>query len=87
MFAIARKFVAHVVPNVIRPLRILWNELIGFLFLVLAVVGVSSIIRTLKNYDGDFKGFVTLVIAGLFVALMLGYGIFSFLRARKISRS
>lgn len=87
MFAIARKFVAHVVPNVIRPLRILWNELIGFLFLVLAVVGVSSIIRTLKNYDGDLKGFVTLVIAGLFVALMLGYGIFSFLRARKISRS
>ena len=32
---IARKFIDNVVPGIIKPVHSLWNEVIGFLFLVL----------------------------------------------------
>ena len=32
MAGIVNKFIGHVMPGVIRPLRVLWNEVIGFLF-------------------------------------------------------
>jgi hypothetical protein len=28
------RFVEHVVPGVVRPLRVLWHEIIGFVFIV-----------------------------------------------------
>jgi hypothetical protein len=87
MIAVAKKFMVHVVPSIIRPLRILWNELIGFVFIVLAIGGLASLYRTLKNYNGDSKGFFTLILVSFFVLMMLFYGVFSFVRARRISRS
>src|SRR5574338_151726 len=35
---IARKFLANVVPGLVKPVHSLWNEVIGFLFLVLGVI-------------------------------------------------
>ena len=40
MFAKAKKFIGHVVPGVIRPIHILWNQVIGFFFIVLALLPV-----------------------------------------------
>lgn len=74
----------HVLPGIVRPLRVLWNEIIGFLFVVLAVMIIASTIRRTAN---DPDGFWVLV-AGLAFGLVLGFfGLQSFLRARKISRS
>lgn len=38
MLSTAKRFLGHVVPGVIRPIHILWNQVIGFFFLVLAVL-------------------------------------------------
>jgi hypothetical protein len=83
---IVRHFVNHVVPGVIRPLHVLWNEIIGLFFLVFAVVFGSAAFRSFRNLDKG--GSMSLVILSAFLALlMLYYGITSFMKARKISRS
>ena len=81
------EFVRHVVPKVVRPLHSLWNEVIGFLFLSLAFLGGISGYRIYRRFDGSAETFFRLVLAGLFVLIMAGYGVSSFRRARKISRS
>jgi hypothetical protein len=79
----ARKFVQHVLPGVVRPLHILWHQVIGFLFLVLAIMPVPSAVRSFH----DPNGFPHLILSTLFIGLMATFGIASFLRARKINRS
>ena len=87
MGGMVRKFLDHVVPGVLRPLRILWHEIIGFLFLVFAAVGAVAVIRAFRNLDKP-GGSPFLVLLSIFFALvMLYFGVTSFLRARKISRS
>ena len=81
------EFVRHVVPKVIRPLHSLWNEVIGFLFLSLAFLGSVSGYRIYRHFDGSAETFFRLILVGCFVAIMIYYGVSSFLRARKISRS
>ena len=83
MFALAKKFLGHVLPGVIRPVHILWNQVIGFFFLVLAVLPARSIMRDWGKDDGVPR----LALEIPFVILMAGFGIHSFLRARKISKS
>ncbi len=87
MISVARKFLGHVVPGVLRPLRVLWNEVIGFMFLVLAVMFASSGFKLVREYDGGAESIAKLVAAGAFVLLLAGFGIQSFLKARRISRS
>jgi hypothetical protein len=84
---LVKSFVSNVVPAVIKPLRVLWNEVIGFMFIVFAIIFAFSLFRRFRSFDGDPGQLFGLAAAGLFVAMMLGYGLFSFLRARKISRS
>ncbi len=81
------RFIGHVLPGVIRPLRALWNQLIGFLFLVLASAPIPSIVRYVRHYDGDADNLFRIVLSFCFAGLMAYFGITSFLRARRISRS
>jgi succinate dehydrogenase hydrophobic anchor subunit len=81
------QFVRHVIPAVIRPIHTLWHEIIGFLFLVLAAWPIPSGIRTVRELDSGKGSLVRLVLIVAFVTIMAGYGISSFRRARKISRS
>ena len=75
-------FIRHVVPAVIKPLHALWNEVIGLIFLCMGVVfGFYTVRYAIKGDPGR------LLVAGMAACLMIGYGISSFLRARKISRS
>jgi hypothetical protein len=83
MFRLAKRFLGHVIPGVIRPLHILWNQVIGFLFLVLAVLPVPSAIR---NWGKEGSG-AHLALTIPFVLLMGWFGITSFWKARKISKS
>ncbi len=76
------RVVKHVVPAVLRPLRSLWNEVIGFIFLALSVhFGIFAVRYAMNGEHGK------LALTGLFTLMMAGFGISSFRRARKISRS
>jgi hypothetical protein len=81
------QFVRHVVPAVIRPAHSLWHEVIGFLFLALATIPVPSAIKTIRELEAGKGSVLRLVVTVAFVSIMAGYGISSFRRARKISRS
>lgn len=86
MGRLIQKFLAHVLPNVIRPLHALWNQLIGFVFLVLAAWAIPSAIRNLRQYQGDSESIFRVVLSFSFAGLMTYFGVSSFLRARRISR-
>jgi len=86
MFRVVKQFTSHVIPHVIRPMRIVWNQVIGFLFLVLAVWSAPSLLRNVREYRGDAEGVFRVGLSAMFTLLMTGFGIYSFLRARRISR-
>ncbi len=77
-----RQFVKHVLPAVIKPVHTLWNEVIGFLFLCLAVIFGFNAVRAFLAHEG-----ARLLLAAPLTLIMGWYGVSSFLRARKISRS
>jgi hypothetical protein len=88
----AGAFFRHVIPAIVKPLHSLWNEIIGFLFLIFAVVFGFKTARYAMDFaqappaEGGSE-FLRLAIAGFCTLVMAWYGISSFLRARKISRS
>jgi hypothetical protein len=87
MSQMGREFVRHVVPGVLRPIRTLWNEIIGFLFIVLALWALPSGARAVREFDGDAQSVLHVALVCGFILMMLWFGISSFLRARRISRS
>lgn len=82
-----QRFLEHVMPNVVRPLQALWNQMVGFLFLVLAVSPIPSTIKAWRSYHGDTDTLFRIVLSISFAALMAYFGITSLLRARRITRS
>ena len=82
-----RRFLGFVLPAVLKPAHTLWHELIGFVFLAMATAFVFSGFRAIRQFDGSVGAILRLVMLAFGVCLMGGYGISSFLRARKISRS
>ncbi len=81
-----RQLLGHVLPAIIRPLRVLWNQVIGFLFVVLALWAVPAAVRSVREFDGDLESIFHILLTGLFVLLMAGFGAFSFRRAHKASK-
>jgi hypothetical protein len=87
-----REFVKHVVPAILKPATTLWNEMIGFVFMCLAVMFGFRAVRlyldfsrgTAETAGTDLGRFL---LATFCTLLMLYFGVTSFLRARKISRS
>ncbi len=82
-----RQFLAHVLPAVARPLRILWNQVIGFLFLVLALMAAPRLVRALREFDGDLRSVFEVLLTAIFLLVMGGFAASSFWRAHKLSRS
>jgi hypothetical protein len=80
MFATAKRFVVHVIPGVIRPIHILWNQVIGFVFIVLSLMFGYRVVRAKE--PGPMQ-----LVGGAFVLLIAWCGILSFWKARKISKS
>ncbi len=81
-FRVGGQFVRHIVPAILKPARTLWNEVIGFLFLCFGVIfGFHAVRAAMRGETGR------LIVAGFCTLLMGWYGVTSFLRARKISRS
>lgn len=82
-----KQFLEHMVPAILKPARTLWHEVIGFLFLALALLPSRSIYVAIRDLDDDPKNLGRLIMVGFFVSVMLYFGVTSFRRARKISRS
>ncbi|MDZ7639334.1 MAG: hypothetical protein U5J83_13955 [Bryobacterales bacterium] len=80
------EFRRHVIPAVIKPMRVVWNQSIAFLFLALTVIGGFMVYKEF-NRRQDLDAILALVLGGLFVGMMAFYGIASLWKARKISRS
>jgi hypothetical protein len=76
------KFLRHVVPAVVKPIHALWNQMIGFLFLSFGAIFALRTARYMMSHDTGRS-----LVAGVSTAIMAWFGIVSFLRARKISRS
>jgi hypothetical protein len=77
-----RSFLKHILPAVVKPLHSLWNEVIGFLFCSFGAIFGFKAVSYLRN--GDTPRALVAVACTL---LMAWFGVTSFLRARKISRS
>ena len=87
MWKLVKQFAATVIPGVLKPLRILWNEMIGFVFIVFAVMIVGSTMRKWSDFDGSPASIGLLAASIFFFLVMAGYGVYSFFRARKINRT
>jgi hypothetical protein len=79
-------FARHTLPVAMRPARILWHQMIGCLFLVLAVAPARFEYKVLQNFKGDGRDWTEVIMGAIFIAVMTAYGISSFLKARKIAR-
>ena len=86
MWRLIQSFLGHVLPGVIRPLHALWNQVIGFLFLVLALSPVPSIVRNVRTYQSDPESLFRIVLSATFTLIMLYFAVTSLLRARRITR-
>jgi hypothetical protein len=80
-------FVKHVLPAAVKPVHSLWHEVIGFIFVVFAIIAGFSGYRVFRHFAGDPGDLVRIILCSVFVVIMGAYGVSSFLKARKISRS
>ncbi len=71
----------------IRPLRVLWNEIIGFVFLAFALIPVPRTWRAWRDYSATGEGLFHIALSLVFILIMASFGVGSFRRARKIARS
>jgi uncharacterized membrane protein len=78
----AGKFVKHVLPAAVKPVHSLWHEVLGFVFLVFAGLAAWKVFR-----HSDTMGPVQLLLIVPLIVVTAYYGISSFLKARRISRS
>ena len=87
---LVKKFFEIVMPGVIKPLHALWNEIIGFLFLAIAVFMIRPTWKAYQKLSsgGDPGEAIVGLIGGASLLLVgLIFGIHGFLKARRISRS
>jgi hypothetical protein len=78
----AGKFVKHVLPAAVKPVHSLWHEILGFIFLVVAVTASWKLFRHASSL-----GPVRIAIIVPLIVVTTGYGVSSFLKARRITRS
>ena len=82
----ARNFANHVVPHVVRPAQIIWNQAIGAVFLILAIPALFKGVQLYRDIDTNPKNAFGLVLSLIFVSVMVYFGITSLLKARRIAR-
>jgi hypothetical protein len=87
MSALIGKFLRAVLPGIVKPLHSLWNEVLGALFLTLAIVLVRPIWRGYQEMDRDPAHLLKFLLTVFFFLVMLGFGLHAFWKARRITRS
>lgn len=87
MFHLVKKFFQTAVPGIVRPLHALWTEVIGFLFLAFGILLARPVWKLYRELDDDPANLIRLFLTAFFMFVLLGFGVQSFLKARKISKS
>src|SRR5215472_3670133 len=72
-----------VAGSVGRVVHVLWLEVTGFLFLVLAIIGGGAAVREYHRYIAGNATVGRVGIAAAFTLLFLCFGVESFVRARR----
>lgn len=82
----ARTFARTVVPEVVRPARVIWNQGIGALFLVLAIPAFLKAVQLYREMGkDDTRSLFGLIISVIFSVVMFSFAIASFLKAKRIA--
>jgi hypothetical protein len=87
MWGATKAFFNAAIPGIIKPLRVLFNEMFAFVFAVFAIVLGFQVARDFAQFDGSANKLWKLIFLGIFALVMGVYALHSFLRAKKISRS
>ncbi len=82
----ARKFATHVVPEVVRPARIIWNQAIGGIFILFALLFFGYAVKYFRALHSGAGNPVALAFAAFLGAVMLFFGLSSFSKARRIGQ-
>ena len=70
-----------------RVMHTLVLEVLGGFFLALAILGITSVIQEYQRYAAEPEdGSWALALSAIFTVSMLGFGIHSFWKARKIQK-
>jgi hypothetical protein len=77
---------AEVARQIWRLLRVLIQEVLGFLFLCFAALGLFNLIRVFRRFQGAGDDVFRMVLLTILVVMMGLCGLSSFRRARRISR-
>lgn len=72
--------------RILRILRALFLQVVGFVFLALAAWGALGLVRVWREFQTGGEGVLKVALVGGFVFMMGSFGISSFWRARRISR-
>jgi hypothetical protein len=69
--------------SVAHVLHVLWLEVTGLFFLVLAVIGGGAAIRQYHRYQAGTSGAGKVILGGAFALVFAYFGVSSFWRSRK----
>jgi hypothetical protein len=75
-------FFKHVIPAAVKPLHVLWHEMLGVVFLAFAALGAWKLYRS----PGALPP-TEFVLVVVFLAVVAAYGVSSVLKSRRIKRS
>jgi hypothetical protein len=82
----AQTFARTVVPEVVRPARVIWNQAVGAIFVVLAVPALFKGVQLYREMKpGDSRSVFGLVLSAVFCVVMFSFAIASFRKARRIA--
>ena len=82
----AQTFARTVVPEVVRPARIIWNQAVGAIFVVLAVPAFFKALQLYREMKpDDSRNLFGLVLSVIFCVVMFSFAIASFRKARRIA--
>jgi hypothetical protein len=88
-FAAGASEVMKFVPRLWAIARELFHEVMGVFFIAFALfftVGRAGLIHAIQNLEKEPDGLLRLVVVASVVLMLGGFGVSSFLRARRISK-
>ena len=86
-FSAARDAFRTILPRLISIAHQLWLEVIGFVFLVLAVLFVFGPFGFIQAYRQEPENMLRLVVSGAGALMWAWFGFDSFRRAKKTTRN
>jgi hypothetical protein len=69
-----------------RPARIIWNQAVGAIFLVLAIPALMKALQLFREMGpDDSRSVFGLILSAIFSIVMFSFAVASFLKARRIA--